>query len=735
MTDPAATVYLGINYSGLHDSAVAAVRGDGTPVWAMSLERTTRVKQDSRWPRPLIDDVLGFECNVAGIGLPYQSADWQPDMTLHCDQLAWRRRSHSLPVSFAAYPPGYDRAIETLPRTPLRFDHHLAHAASAYYPSGLREALVLTYDAGAFTSPWLATVYLGQDGQLTQLAGLAVRDGRGIANLYTAITALLGLTPGRHEGKVTGLAAYEPLPAPRVDEFESLCDDVLDDLDDLLHWEDVLCASYPATLAVNRPLASDLRRHFGAFSDRQLAAAVQQTAERHIASILSSVRAEWPDLPRAVCLAGGLFANVRINQRIRQNGFERIFICPAMTDDGVALGAALLTARASQDELWPKPLEHVFLGSSFAPDESVSAVGAVGLRAERPADAAAAIARILADGRSVCVFEGAVEFGPRALGHRSILHQATDATVNDWLNARLRRTEYMPFAPVTRVEDADWCYRDVNGAIHATEFMTITLDCTDQMRAVCPAVVHVDGTARPQLVRHDVHPLLHAILTHYKQISGVPSLINTSFNMHESPIVRTPEEAIQGFAQSGLDVLYLDGLLIDRRHDGNATVLDDLARRLEPDTQRTALARRERDLRHAWAQAERQRTLARDRQIAIDWLEEQLARTTHSLADVSRVVDEQRAWIAEIEKARDWAESQRAKLEEEVGKIGEIQRWTEEQRASWQQKAADLERVVAEQQHWIGDLQDANTWLDQQRAAWQKTLERQALETQQTPDA
>ena len=155
-----------------------------------------------------------------------------------------------------------------------------------------------------------------------------------------------------------------------------------------------------------------------------------------------------------------------------------------------------------------------------------------------------------------------MEYGPRALGNRSILYQPTDPSVNDWLNKRLVRTEFMPFAPVTMVEYADQCYEGLNGARYPAHFMTITFDCTPWMKKHCPAVVHVDGTARPQLIDRAANPGYYGVLEEYHKLTGLPCLINTSFNMHEEPIVCTPADAIRAFVDGHLDHLAMGKFLL-----------------------------------------------------------------------------------------------------------------------------------------------------------------------------
>jgi carbamoyltransferase len=156
-----------------------------------------------------------------------------------------------------------------------------------------------------------------------------------------------------------------------------------------------------------------------------------------------------------------------------------------------------------------------------------------------------------------------MEYGPRALGNRSILYQTKDRTVNDWLNKRLKRTEFMPFAPVTLKEYASQCYKNVGGAESAAKFMTITFDCTDWMKKHCPAVVHIDGTARPQLIDKKANPSYYRILDEYRKLTGIPSIVNTSFNMHEEPIVCSPDDALRSFRDGGLDYLAIGSFLIE----------------------------------------------------------------------------------------------------------------------------------------------------------------------------
>jgi carbamoyltransferase len=193
---------------------------------------------------------------------------------------------------------------------------------------------------------------------------------------------------------------------------------------------------------------------------------------------------------------------------------------------------------------------------------------AAGIEAEYCPDIDERVAELLAGGALVARFRDRMEWGPRALGNRSVLAPATDTGVATRLNNMLGRSEFMPFAPAVLDEDADACFEGLDSARHGAQFMTACFAATAPMCARHPAVVHVDGTARPQLVRRDANPSLHALLRAYRQRTGSPVLLNTSFNLHEEPIVRTPEEAIAAFLQAGLDYLALGPFLVARtRHD------------------------------------------------------------------------------------------------------------------------------------------------------------------------
>jgi len=270
-----------------------------------------------------------------------------------------------------------------------------------------------------------------------------------------------------------------------------------------------------------------------------------------------------------VALSGGVFGNVKLNQRIAElKGVDEVYVYPAMGDEGLGLGAALYAA-GKRNGLRPFAIDDVYLGPEYSDSEIAAALQQERVSYTRHEDTELAdrVAALLADGKVVAMYRGRMEFGPRALGHRTILFQTTDPGVNDWLNKRLQRTEFMPFAPVTMSEYADRCYVGMSSRRYTSRFMTVTCDCTDWMKETSPAVVHLDGTARPQLISREIEPFYYQILERYYQRTGIPSLVNTSFNMHEEPIVCSPEDAARAFKQGHLDFLVIGPYLCTAPQD------------------------------------------------------------------------------------------------------------------------------------------------------------------------
>jgi carbamoyltransferase len=431
---------------------------------------------------------------------------------------------------------------------PIEFiNHHFAHACSAYYTSGLRDATVITMDGAGDNS--CSHVYSVKDGRFQILWNIDSFDS--IGNYYAYVTHICGFKAQKHEGKITGLAAYgQPAYVDLLRSFVAYESGSTVNKGLVFYWA--------AVKALEKALPKP-------FSKEDLASSIQ--------TLLEEVCCRYVDYWAGkvgcgdLALAGGVFANVKLNQRIHElEGIDSVFIHPGMGDEGLAVGAALALAarlgRTANQPLEASKLNDVYFGPSYSDKDIESAIREAGLELRHLPDIEKKIADVLARGHVVARFDGRVEYGPRALGNRSVLYQPTDPTVNDWLNKKLKRTEFMPFAPVTLEEHAEQCYQTMEGARHAAKFMTITFDCTDRMKKQCPAVVHVDGTARPQLINRHTNPSYYKIVDEYRKLTGLPSVINTSFNMHEEPIVCSPQDAIRAFLQGGLDYLAMGRFLL-----------------------------------------------------------------------------------------------------------------------------------------------------------------------------
>jgi len=432
---------------------------------------------------------------------------------------------------------------------PVRFvDHHFCHLTSAYFTSGFDDALVVSVDGGGDGKS--ARVYAVRGGRWEELASTSAYNSLG--NYYAYVTHISGFKAQKHEGKITGLAAHgEPRYVPLLKTF------IDEEAGRFVNRGKV--AFHSALEKLERSLPSGWTRE-------DLAASIQ----RHFENLAARFVRHWARKTglRSVALAGGVFANVRVNQVIHElPEIDRVFVHPHMGDGGLGGGAAFAACVPGNAEHVmsrdPEPLEDVYLGPDLSESEIGAALREAGLTPEaHEGSLADRIADLLCEGYVVARAAGRMEYGPRALGNRSILYHPTDRKVNDWLNHNLNRTEFMPFAPSTLYEERERCFERVAGAEHTAEFMTVTFDSTPWMRANLSGVVHIDGTARPQLVRRDRNPDYYAIIEAFRQRTGLPAIINTSFNMHEEPIVCTARDCVTAFLEGNLDYLAIGDHLV-----------------------------------------------------------------------------------------------------------------------------------------------------------------------------
>ncbi len=578
-----------------HDSAAAVVE-EGRIVAAAQEERFTRRKHDAGYPRRAVAWCLA----EAGVRLG------DVDRVVFYDK-PFLKFERLLETHVAFAPRGFRSFRMAVPvwikeklfqksllRHELRAlapevdwddrllfaEHHQSHAASAFYPSPFREAVVLTMDGVGEWATTSAAVGRGADLEVTR----EIHFPHSLGLLYSAFTYYTGFKVNSGEYKVMGLAPYgEPRYA------RTILDHLIDLKPDgsfrlaLDHFD--YCAGLTMTSRrfdelfggpPRRPGEPLTQRHM------DLAASAQAVIEEAVLRLTRALRAETgvPNL----CLAGGVALNCVANGKVLRDGrFDGLWIQPAAGDAGGALGAALLASHRLFGE--PRPstspsacgtdaMRGALLGPSFGLDEIRAALDAAGARYETLSDDALvdAAADALAAGRAVGWFQGRMEFGPRALGARSILGDARSPTMQRTLNLKVKRREsFRPFAPsVLRSDAADWF--DLEGD---SPYMLLVADVKPERRrpltaaqqalsgigrlnaprSDVPAVTHVDHSARVQTVDRETNPRYHALLEAFKARTGCPVLVNTSFNVRGEPIVCTPADAFRCFMGTDLDCL------------------------------------------------------------------------------------------------------------------------------------------------------------------------------------
>src|SRR3989441_152489 len=555
---------VGINYSQMHDSSACIVR-DGELLFAVAEERISRLKHDAGFPKNAIRACLDF-AKVRAEQLDEVCFGWQTagpvfrhdlkcyatgkmpltylnglNSTLHFLSM-WHQESGAKKFAQQFGPT----------KARMRFvDHHLAHAISAYAYSGFDDAAVVVMDGrGAWEA---TTIWHGHKGRLEHVLTIPFPDSIGF--LYSGFTEFLGFQRNSDEWKVMGLAPYGK---PGVD---------------LSNFIDVKAAPYhiharqlsvngttpfagmTARLGPPRTAESDIDdRH------KNIAYAVQDACETAMMNVVRMAIEKTGC--RDVCLAGGVPLNSKANGKIAASGLvEKMFVQPAASDDGVALGAALAPYLDGNGELPSKPMRHGYWGPCFEDEAIESALRTYKLRYAKVPDPASTAAELLSQGKIVGWFQGRMEFGPRALGSRSILADPRDPEMNAKVNNAVKFREWWrPLAPSIKKEAAD---ESLESAIDSA-FMILTDQARPEKRSVVPAVTHVDGSARPQTVEKDINPLYWRLIEELRKRTGVPVVMNTSFNLRGEAIVHTPTDALRTFFSSGMDALVIGDFLVEK---------------------------------------------------------------------------------------------------------------------------------------------------------------------------
>jgi carbamoyltransferase len=557
-------ISLGLNYSEMHDSSACIAR-DGEVLFAVAEERLSRQKHDARFPELAIRACLDFagvqpqQLDHVCFGWPPATAALKHDLKCmatgsvprnYVDLVSTLRRN----LSFTRQRNGEKAFRARFPATKATFrfiDHHLAHAISAYAFSGLDDAVVLVLDG---RGAWEATsLWHGRDGRLEHIWTIPWPNSLGL--FYAQFTHYLGFQPYSDEWKVMGLAPYGE-PGINLRDF-------------------IIPDDHPYRVSARRLLGEDSSPLAGIVSrlgparvpesqidagHKNLAFAVQQSCEDAMLA-LAGAAVEKTGC-RNLCLAGGVALNSKANGKIAASGLvDHIFVQPAASDDGVCLGAVLAPYMDHGGKLPSHKMRHAYLGSASSDEEIEKTLQTYKLRATRVADPAAAAAQMLANGKILGWFQGRMEFGPRALGARSILADPRDPEMNAKVNNAVKFREWWrPFAPSMLAEVADEYIESATDS----PFMILTAQVRPEKRTVIPSVTHVDGSARPQTVERDVNPLYWRLIREFGDRTGVPVIMNTSFNLRGEPIVCTPTDGIRTFFSSGMDALVIGSFVVEK---------------------------------------------------------------------------------------------------------------------------------------------------------------------------
>lgn len=560
-------IVLGINYF-FHDSS-ACIVADGRIVAMLEEERFTRRKHTREFPVQAITGCLrlaGLSVHdIDQVAVSIQpTKDWPAKLGYGLRHLGHARpfiRHELLSAYFKQRTlwAWYRATFGRRQPPPLHFvPHHTAHAAGSFLGSPYDEAAILSLDgSGEWATSFLG---LGRGSDVTPLQESFFPMSLGA--FYEAATEFCGFKPNYDEGKTMGLAPFgdprvfarQVAELARVDEHGKIHVDL--GYFDYQFWGTQRCGPrFHATFGTPRRPDEPFAEHH-----HHLAAACQKQLEECALKLCRLLRRQ--SSARHLVIAGGVALNSVMNGRIlREAGFDDIYVMPAAGDNGTAIGAALYVYHTVLRQPRVAAHDDPYLGTSYSDEQIEKLLRQCKLPYRRHDDITAVAARLLADGKILGWFQGRMEIGPRALGNRSILANPAFPDMKDKINAEVKHREaYRPFAPSTPVEAKDRFF-DIKGD---SPFMLKVCDVLEPMKAVIPAITHVDGSARLQTVEQRINPRYHDLLTRFGEMTGVPVLLNTSFNVQGEPIIESPVQAVRCFYSTGLDYLALGNFLVSK---------------------------------------------------------------------------------------------------------------------------------------------------------------------------
>lgn len=437
--------------------------------------------------------------------------------------------------------------------------HHLAHAASAFYCSGFEESAILVFDGHGEENT--TTIFRGEGRRIELLKEINIPNSLGW--FYSAFTEFLGWNPNEGEVKLMGLA---PFGKPNA-EVERLVSEILEITEDgirvdadYLFYGQRSYGKFFSDLLVERLGPPRTRGEALTDHHRDISWAVQSRLEEaglHLARMATRLAGS-----RKLCLAGGVALNCKMNGEIHKRGVaEEMFVQPIAYDGGVSLGAAMVVAMERGDDC-RFPMDHLYWGPEYGDDEIEAVLTGSGAWYRRSDRVAEEGARLIADGKIVGFFQGRMECGPRALGGRSILADPRQPEMKDRVNDRVKfRESWRPFAlSILEEHFTEYVVKPAK-----SPFMIMAFEVVPEKRTDIVSAMHwIDGTTRPQTVSRATHPLYWELIERFRQLTGVPGVLNTSFNVKDEPIVCTPRDALRCFYGTGMDALIMGSFILEK---------------------------------------------------------------------------------------------------------------------------------------------------------------------------
>jgi carbamoyltransferase len=612
------TIYIGLKLHG-HDSSAFSIFPEQKNIFGMATERITRYKHDTLYPIPAIEKMIdyqhiaknnirrihaasGFTCQKEEVidSLTYeiqvglrnflgtktiknfevaQEKFFSLSKEKQFEALQSRDEGKALIQLFShkrimeSLDENYKKRLKNIfPNAEVTidyYDHELCHAIAAYFSSPFDKALIISFDAFGDDN-YFSKIYFAEDGKMTEIGACRAPKRHlslgtvdhplafecSIGGIYSYITHCLGFRPDSDEGKVEALAAYGKQKIPFFEELLELVH---------INFRDgIVIDTLKAEQLLNKKRMDIL---VGEYKREDIASAVQEFLETVLIQYIGMFTKITGE--KNICLVGGVAANVIANMKIYDELCENIHIVPAMSDDGCAQGAAILSLihkGHSYDELkWLKKHEMPYWGTSYTAKEVTEILKKyrdIVIWQEIGDHWPEKVAKMITEGKVGAIFHGRMEWGPRALGNRSIVADARNPEITKILNLNIKkRPEFQPFYPSILEEDRERLFRKSYQNKHMTIAFKMKQEYWDQL----PGAIHVDGTARAQFVTAKDNPLYYRMLKEIKEITGFGVVINTSFNKHGRTIVESPEDAINDYLDTSIDFLMIEGLLIQRK--------------------------------------------------------------------------------------------------------------------------------------------------------------------------